>query len=194
MEQSHRLLPGESFPLELGDVMALLERCPVWRRLIASVCLVALCGCSLSGCNGSGPAPPKAVPVSGSVALNGQPVVGATVSFLSDNAPRSAMGITDKDGKFQLSTFALNDGAVVGDHKITVIKTDAPAGKSTAGDTATMNDPTKMTSSYTEAMASKDFGKPKTSLPEKYAQFDTTTLKETVTEKGPNQFVLLLAE
>jgi hypothetical protein len=52
----------------------------------------------------------------------GQPVAGATVSFLGRNSPRIASGETDEQGQFQLTTFEANDGAVLGTHIVTVYK------------------------------------------------------------------------
>lgn len=75
----------------------------------------------------------KTVPVSGVVLLDGQPVEGASVTFLSDVGNRAATGKTDASGKFSLKTVVgeqLIDGAVVGAHKVTVAKTtsDSPNG------------------------------------------------------------------
>src|SRR5258708_28921101 len=99
--------------------------------------------------------------------------------------------MTDKDGKFQLSTAAINDGAVAGDHKITVVVAENTKG---AVDTSAMMDPSKMAESYNKTAQAAEFGKGKaTNLPAKYASMTTTPLKETVKAEGTNNFILELA-
>ena len=83
---------------------------------------IALLGVPLFGCGGE--SLPKRVPVSGSVTYKGKAVEGATVGFLCEGAPRMASGITDKDGKFTLTTYEPNDGAIPGKHTVTVTKMD----------------------------------------------------------------------
>jgi hypothetical protein len=74
----------------------------------------------LAGCSGSGR--PDTAPVRGKLTLRGKPVVGATLAFLCDGAPRHAIGTTDSEGNYQLTTFEPNDGAVVGKHVVTIKK------------------------------------------------------------------------
>ncbi len=50
----------------------------------------------------------------------GEPVQGALVTFHGDHAPRLATGTPDNEGRFQLSTFGRNDGAVPGRHRVTI--------------------------------------------------------------------------
>src|SRR5262245_54216591 len=115
---------------------------------LRSTAVVALCLAFVAGCGDSGgPPKPKVYKVSGSVALDGAPVVGATVTFWCEESPKPATGITDKDGKFQLSTYDLNDGAIAGDHKITVVKDEAPKVQTTNKDDM-LNNPGAMLSQY----------------------------------------------
>lgn len=74
------------------------------------------------GCSGDRP---KLALVTGVVTYNGAPVSGASVSFSSDVAPRNAVGTTDASGKYQLTTYEANDGAILGDYKVTVFKADS---------------------------------------------------------------------
>jgi hypothetical protein len=68
------------------------------------------------------------VPVSGVVTCEGKPVANATVNFtpLADQGRpegkrgRVALGMTDKEGRFKLTTYENDDGAIVGKHKVTV--------------------------------------------------------------------------
>ena len=61
------------------------------------------------------------VPFSGAVKLDGQPLAGATVYFIhQDPEGRDALGSTDTDGLFSLSTFEPGDGALAGKYKVIV--------------------------------------------------------------------------
>jgi hypothetical protein len=54
-------------------------------------------------------------------------VAGATVVFLCSGAPRLAVGKTDERGEYQLTTYEKNDGAMIGNHVVTVKKKDLTA-------------------------------------------------------------------
>lgn len=73
----------------------------------------------LAGCGG------RTHPVSGRVVFkeDGKPAVGGTVEFepLDSSAKVSAKGVIDGDGRFQLTTYSANDGAIVGEHRVLVI-------------------------------------------------------------------------
>jgi hypothetical protein len=74
---------------------------------------------TLTGCGGDSGGV-KTYPAGGVVKFaKGQPIAGATVSFLS---PQNdiARGVTDAEGKFQLGTFKETDGAVAGKHRVAV--------------------------------------------------------------------------
>ncbi len=65
---------------------------------------------------------PKTIPVAGIVTLNGTPVEGATVNFISMDGKSSPFGVTDSAGKFRLTTFNPNDGAPLGNYTVTITK------------------------------------------------------------------------
>ena len=72
------------------------------------------------GCGG----PPKTYLVHGTVVFpDGQPLVRGTVEFeaMNQTKPITASGEIGKDGSFQLGTFATNDGAIAGEHRVAVI-------------------------------------------------------------------------
>jgi len=77
---------------------------------------------SLSGCGGDTTTRPDTAAVSGRVMYNGSPVVGASVSFTAEGASRSANGETNDKGEFVLTTFDTDDGAVLGEHLVTITK------------------------------------------------------------------------
>lgn len=149
---------------------------------------VAVCGCG-----GGGSDRPKLVPVTGTVVYNGTPVAGATVSFWAEKAPRPAEGVTDSQGKFSLSMFDFNDGAIPGANKITVTKVAAAAANNTANMTEMLNDPAKRAQMMQQTTTQKtEEAKPE--VPAKYGNRESTPLSETVADPGPNQFVLQLAD
>lgn len=93
-----------------------------WAGLIAVVAMLAGCG--------GGAGRPKLVPVSGSVKFNGAPVPNAAITFLPEgSAPRNPFGTTDSEGKFQLTSYDDNDGAVPGDYLVIIVPGAAADGK-----------------------------------------------------------------
>jgi hypothetical protein len=160
-------------------------------RIVSGLAICSLLAV-IAGCPPATPPKPKTYPASGTVLYNGNPVEGATVSFWGEKSSRPATGITDKDGKFKLSTYGANDGAVEGPQQISVTKGKAAA--ATAGPDLTMlNDPSKMASM---GQAQKDAA-PSTEKPEiplKYADQAKSPLKETIKTEGENVFVLQLTD
>jgi hypothetical protein len=75
----------------------------------------------LTGCG------PSLVKTEGVVTLDGQPVEGATVMFVSEDGNRSYTGFTDAAGKFSLAS-GEKPGATAGTYKVTVMKTPKVAG------------------------------------------------------------------
>jgi hypothetical protein len=59
------------------------------------------------------------VPVSGRVLIDGQPLKFGSVRFTPENA-RMSGGMLDSEGRFSLSCFERNDGAVIGHHRVTI--------------------------------------------------------------------------
>jgi hypothetical protein len=82
-----------------------------------STAMVGLC-VLLAGCSGSDR--PATAPVRGQVRYAGRPIANATVAFLCPGAPRLAVGTTDQNGNYQLTTYEENDGAIIGTHVVTV--------------------------------------------------------------------------
>ena len=72
----------------------------------------------LSGCGDSGT---KAVPVEGTVKLNGKGLNKILVEFLPTSDGQRSFGETDSEGHFKLTTDdGKRDGATVGTHKVTL--------------------------------------------------------------------------
>lgn len=117
----------------------------------------------LLGWLGCGDGHPKRYQTTGTVTWQGKPVDGATVTFYPSGA-RPAKGTTDAQGKFSLFTFDPGDGAVEGEHTVTISKADL------------IKDPQ---TGYPVA---------KHLLPERYANMGETPLKAKVDPKGKNDF------
>jgi hypothetical protein len=76
--------------------------------------------CALaSGCTGS--SSPQTAPVSGRVTYKGKALPNADVTFTPGEGKRAATGRTDAAGRFTLGTFSINDGALVGKHRVSVM-------------------------------------------------------------------------
>ena len=85
-------------------------------RFVCAAVLAAAC-LAAGGCGGG----PKLAPVSGTVTYKGLPLAGATVVFHpAQEGVRSGMGQTDDRGRYTLWTYTPGDGAMVGDHQVTV--------------------------------------------------------------------------
>ena len=143
------------------------------------------------GCGESVDRPPT-FEVTGTVIYNDKPVEGASVSFWTEGAARAAQGITNAEGKFKLTTFDFNDGAVAGKHTVTIKKVEAGQNNA-SNDEAMLNDPMAMAEMATN-MGNGDSG-PKSLIPAKYGDRNQTDLKAEVTEnEADNSFNFLLAD
>jgi hypothetical protein len=84
--------------------------------LLAAVLVLAV-GCNRSGLD--------LAPVEGVVTYKGSPVAEAGVMFAPQQGP-SAMATTDTEGKFALTT-ANHEGALIGQHRVSISKVDTIA-------------------------------------------------------------------
>lgn len=77
-----------------------------------------------AGCgSGYGPRAEQAasVPAAGVAIWKGQPLAGFRITLHPADNQRPASGVTDAEGHFVLGTNSLDDGAVPGTHKVSVI-------------------------------------------------------------------------
>jgi hypothetical protein len=145
----------------------------------------------LAGCGGASTL--KVVPVSGKITYKGKAVEGAVVTFATEASPRTAVGTTDSQGGFKLSTVNTNDGAVAGEHVITVFKA-APPGSA--------QQQMKSPEDYMKHMQSQGGKNAKPpgadlldkSIPGKYANPGTSGLKRTVVAGETNDFTIDLTD
>ncbi len=137
-----------------------------------------------AGCYGS--EFPQTYPVSGTVTYKGQPVEGASVTFVSsDPEVRSAGAETDAEGKFSVKTYfspkQQSDGLVPGEYVITVSKMEKrelPEGMK----------PEEAINVF------REMGAPKNLLPKQFASPQTSTLKLSVTDAAPEPLTLDLSK
>lgn len=93
-----------------------------YRRRKGIVLFLKRCGVLLMvvtwmGCSSSGDLP--TAQVKGKVTYKGKPVTSGTVMFVPDKGP-AATGEIDKDGTYLLGTYDIDDGAVLGWHKVAI--------------------------------------------------------------------------
>ncbi|QDV70435.1 hypothetical protein Poly24_41590 [Rosistilla carotiformis] len=88
------------------------------------VCLLVLVPAGfLTGC--SQPASVNGVvPVTGTILHKGQPVAGATVTFVPNLEGRACSGATDENGHFEVTTLQPGDGAIPGRYNVLVAKSE----------------------------------------------------------------------
>lgn len=126
--------------------------------LTACIGLLCLCGCFGSNSNVG--------LVSGTITVDGEPIDRAVVSFFPTQG-RGSIGMTDENGFYELAYVLKQNGAVIGNHKVTI---------ETKVDRA---------SQYDVENGSEKGGSRKELLPEKYHNHKKTELTATV-QSGSN--------
>ncbi len=128
-------------------------------RMLGLLLLAVAVGCGNDG------RPPLA-PVSGIVTLDNEPIAGAAVMFMPQAGGRPAQGVTDAAGKFRLTTFEDNDGALVGNHQVTITKLEVTGMPATTDGLSGMVDPSQIKETWI--------------IPQKYSQPGTSGLTANV--------------
>jgi hypothetical protein len=142
--------------------------------LIIAATVPIAAGCNQGSLSGT-------APVRGKVTYNGQPVAGATVSFIGEGAARPAVAVTDASGGYQLMTLDTK-GAMPGKYTALVTKAENAA---SAEAPVSMDD------------AARNLGKasvPKALLPAKYGDASKSPFKFEVKAGQSNAFDLPLAD
>lgn len=147
-----------------------MQRMRVWKLalglLLPSVCML--------GCGSEGTAP--TAKVTGTVTYNGTPLEGVNVTFTPESG-RPGLGTTDASGKFSVSTFSQGDGAVPGNHVVTI--TDAAP---------SVPEPMPGTPE------AENYTPPEPRFPAKYSNPSTTTFKFEVKKGEKNDFALEMTD
>jgi hypothetical protein len=119
--------------------------------------------------------------------MDGKPVEGALVSFVPDDSKsRSAVGTTDAQGNFKLTTEVNGDGALPGSYKISITKWDRPP--LDLPEVKNASDSAAMDAIYT---AKEKMGKQppaKNAIAAQFANAAGSGLTATVKESGTNEF------
>lgn len=84
------------------------------KLLLLSVGMLISAGC------GSGEILPETAPVSGKATLDGKPLTSGTVTFHPEGPGNPGYAEIKEDGSFEVTTYELRDGAVLGRHIVTV--------------------------------------------------------------------------
>ena len=117
------------------------------------------------------------MPVTGKVTYNGQPVDGATITFIGPGVETPRAATTAADGAYELRVKP-------GSYTAVVSKTDIPAG----------NDELTMEQAFTNDNQNKPQPEPKELFPAKYRTPTESPLKFEVKPSGANNFDLSLTD
>jgi hypothetical protein len=77
--------------------------------------LIPFLGCGSSAAQGA-----ATLPVKGKVLFKGKPVTKGRVMFEPEGAGKDAFGDIQPDGSFVSTTYKKDDGAVVGNHRVSI--------------------------------------------------------------------------
>lgn len=130
----------------------------------------------LGGCSGSRP---DRAAVSGVIVYQGKPVSNVVVTFHPTAGGRPGVATTDAEGKFRLTTFEAGDGAVLGEHVVTIMP---------------LFDAGPPTPDSAEVYAPPPEGFIESVVPKQYTQRDTSPLLYTVGDDEFNEFHIELQD
>ncbi len=155
----------------------------------ATVVIVAI---GLAGCS-SGDSLPDRVDAGGTVTYNGEPVAGAQVVFRVQGG-KAATAVTGEDGRFILSTFGQQDGAIPGEHTATVVKTAKVEVDDPSSDPSNADTMEEAMNASAKAAAEGDAPTAKSLIPARYGNPETSELRFTVSATGSNDFSIKLTD
>jgi Carboxypeptidase regulatory-like domain len=154
----------------------------MYRPAKLALSILVTVGIVLTGCSNS--SRPPTYPVTGTVTSQGKPVAGAAITFVpTGNEGEAASAITDSEGKYALTTWQAGDGARPGQYRVKVSKQEQKT-----------VDPSKMVKNLSIEEEQKIYVEntnpappPKSLIPSKYENDQTSGLTHTVEEK-PTKF------
>jgi hypothetical protein len=138
---------------------------------------IGLAGVLLSGCDSG----PRLAPVQGRVTYDGKPVTAGKIMFYPEHG-RPSLGSIAENGTYTLTNNVSGDGALIGEHKVTIESTKVHPGTTT--------DPKSQEEEI--ALSKKGYppgkwlvaGKLDWLVPEKYSRRETSPLTATVENKS----------
>lgn len=95
----------------------------MWSTRYQRLLVIAMLACGTGGCGGEKPGRGTTADVNGRVTYRGVPLVNGDIKFIpvqAANEVRVAYGTLDDEGRYRLSTYEQNDGAILGDYRIVV--------------------------------------------------------------------------
>jgi hypothetical protein len=134
-----------------------------WRQTTPFWLIVLNC-CWLAGC-GSRSYELETAPVTGNVTVDGKMLDRGTIVFVSPRG-RTSSGEISSDGTFKLSTYSVDDGAIVGENKVAVF----------VGTSSELDNPPTV----------------KSPIPERYSSASTSGLSFEVKARTTNEFSIAL--
>ena len=139
---------------------------------------------SLAGCSDETAGRVDVYPVSGKVTLGGTaPIAGATISFAPQGKYPVAIGKTDDNGEFTMTTYEWADGAAPGTYDVLISKNVSTSGPVSSDEVhATMQSGGRPPSHDSKK---KKGGQEGSMINAKYGK--KGTLKAEVTKDGPNE-------
>lgn len=143
------------------------------------------------GCSGDSDLP-DTVAAGGTVTYKGEPVAGAQVVFRVEGG-RPATGITGPDGRFALSTFGDQDGAIPGDHVVTVVKT-LKVGVSDGSTDPSQADTMEEAAAASDRQKTAGAQENQSIIPTRYSNPETSRLEFTVKDGVENDFDVTLVD
>ncbi len=146
-------------------------------RKLSALALVCCVFFSIVGCGESNQVYVTKVAVT--VTYKGKPVEGATVVF--NNQTKPAFGITNAEGKTNMTTYSSGDGAIIALHGVSISKMKLDP-KLVVGPAIDQMDP-----NY-DPMEKPSVAPPKSQLPQKYLLPTTSGLTADVVKGGENVF------
>ena len=98
------------------DPLAPRKSTSALRGAHVAICLMGTLG-SLAGCGDSGP---QLAPVRGQVLMDDKPLAKATLEFSPEGEGSTSLGVTDKNGYYELGYTRDKKGAMIGWHTVDI--------------------------------------------------------------------------
>ena len=147
--------------------------------------VIVIASLLLAGCGGGSAGRLTVYPTTGKISMAGGPLVGAVVTFVSSEGKPSAIGRTDEQGVYHLTTYEAQDGAAAGNFSV-VLALIQPSSSSPASTdeshAAGVNDPLPSNSHSGKGQTGDNV------LPEMYTSAASTPFHAEVKSGGDNAF------